>query len=326
MDMELNTLIIVGCSVIAAVGVFYATIYPYLSGQIQAERRQAALAQSKPRKLAERSSDPAARRKQVADSLRELENKQKSKRLSLQERIGQSGLGITRQQFFMGSAGGAVLVGGMLFMSNDNAFIALIGALVGGFGLPNWVLAYLRKRRIAQFTEEMPNAVDIIIRGIKAGLPLGDCLRIIASESSEPVRSEFRNIVEAQAMGLSVAEAVDRIAERVPTAEASFFSIVINIQQKSGGNLSDALSNLSRVLRDRKKMRAKVKAMSSEAKASASIIAALPFAVGGMVYITSPKYIELLWTTSTGKMVIAGCAIWMAIGVMAMKKMINFDI
>ena len=326
MDMELNTLIIVGCSVIAAVGVFYATIYPYLSGQIQAERRQAALAQSKPRKLAERGSDPAARRKQVADSLRELENKQKSKRLSLQDRIGQSGLGITRQQFFMASAGGAVLLGGMLFMSNDNAFIALIGALVGGFGLPNWVLAYLRKRRIAQFTEEMPNAVDIIIRGIKAGLPLGDCLRIIASESSEPVRSEFRNIVEAQAMGLSVAEAVDRIAERVPTAEASFFSIVINIQQKSGGNLSDALSNLSRVLRDRKKMRAKVKAMSSEAKASASIIGALPFAVGGMVYITSPKYIELLWTTSTGTMVIAGCAIWMAIGVMAMKKMINFDI
>ena len=171
----------------------------------------------------------------------------------------------------------------------------------------------------------MPNAVDVIIRGIKAGLPLGDCLRIIASESVEPVRSEFRNIVEAQTMGLSIAEAVERIAERVPTPEASFFAIVINIQQKSGGNLSDTLANLSRVLRDRKKMRAKVQAMSSEAKSSAGIIGALPFIVTGLIYVTSPRYIELLWTTTTGKMVLAGCAVWMAIGIMSMKKMINFD-
>jgi len=326
MDIDLDTLIIVGCVVVAAVGVFYATVYPYLTGQVQAERRQAALSQAKSRKLNERSSDPMARRKQIAESLRELENRQKTKRLSLQERIGQSGLGVTRNQFFMASAAGAVLVGFLLFVSNDNALVALVGALVGGLGLPNWILTYLRKRRIKQFTEEMPNAVDIIIRGIKAGLPLGDCLRIIASEAAEPVRSEFRNIVEAQAMGLTVSEAVDRIAERVPTAEASFFAIVINIQQKSGGNLSDALANLSRVLRDRKKMRAKVQAMSSEAKASASIIAALPFAVGGMVYFTSPKYIELLWTTSTGKMVMAAAVVWMSIGVMSMKKMINFDI
>ena len=112
----------------------------------------------------------------------------------------------------------------------------------------------------------------------------------------------------------------------MPTPEASFFAIVINIQQKAGGNLSDALANLSRVLRERKKMRAKVQAMSSEAKASASIIGALPFAVGGLVYVTSPRYIELLWTTTTGRMVLVGCAIWMAIGIMSMKKMINFDI
>ena len=127
-------------------------------------------------------------------------------------------------------------------------------------------------------------------------------------------------------MGFSTGEAVERIVERVPIPEASFFSIVITIQQKAGGNLAEALGNLSSVLRDRKKMKAKIKAVSSEAKASAYIIGSLPFLVGGMVYFTSPKYMELLWTTESGQLVMAGYAIWMCIGIFVMKKMINFDI
>ena len=326
MDIELGTIAVVVCVMLAVGAAFYATVYPYLSGAAKAEKRQAALAQPKARKAADRGMDPAARRKQVADSLRELEGKGKKKRASLEERIGQAGLNLTRSHFIMASAGAAIVVGLLMLVTNDNPFIAPVGAIVAGLGLPNWMLSYLRNKRIKKFTEEMPNAVDIIIRGVKAGLPLGDCLRIIATEASEPVLSVFRDVVDAQSMGLSIAEAVDRIPARVPTPEASFFSIVINIQQKAGGNLSDALANLSRVLRERKKMRAKVQAMSSEAKASASIIGALPFAVGGLVYVTSPRYIELLWTTTTGRMVLVGCAIWMAIGIMSMKKMINFDI
>lgn len=326
MEAALVTFAVVALVMLAAGAAFYATVYPYLSGDVKAEKRQAALAQTKPRKSVDRAADAATRRKQIADSLRELEGKNKTKRASLDERIGQAGVSLTRPQFMMGSAAAAVIVGLLLFLTNDNPFIAPVGAIVAGLGLPNWILSYLRKKRIKKFTEEMPNAVDIIIRGVKAGLPLGDCLRIIATEASEPLRSVFRDVVDAQSMGLTVAEAVDRIPERAPTAEASFFAIVINIQQKSGGNLSDALSNLSRVLRDRKKMRAKVQAMSSEAKASAGIIGALPFAVGGLVYITSPRYIELLWTTTTGRMVLVGCALWMAVGIMSMKKMINFDI
>jgi tight adherence protein B len=197
--------------------------------------------------------------------------------------------------------------------------------MIGAFGLPNWILGYLAKRRVAKFLIEFPNAVDVIIRGIKAGLPLGDCLRIIANEASEPVKTEFRLIVETQSLGLSLGESIERIVERVPTPEANFFSIVINIQQKAGGNLSEALANLSRVLRERKKMQIKIKAMSAEAKASAGIIAALPFIVATLVYLSSPKYIELLWITSTGRMVMAVCAFWMFIGVMSMKKMIAFD-
>ena len=154
---------------------------------------------------------------------------------------------------------------------------------------------------------------------------MGDCLRIIASEASEPVKTEFRLIVETQSLGLSISESIERIVDRVPIPEANFFSIVISIQQKAGGNLSEALGNLSRVLRERKKMQIKVKAMSAEAKASAGIIGSLPFIVGTLVYVSSPKYIELLWITSTGRMVLAVCGFWMFIGIMSMKKMIAFD-
>ena len=160
-------------------------------------------------------------------------------------------------------------------------------ACVGGFGFPAWVLNFLRKHRLKKFVDEFPNAVDIIIRGVKAGMPLGDCLRVIAAEAAEPVRGEFRQIVEAQTMGLSASEAVDRIVERVPLPEASFFAIVINIQQKAGGNLAEALGNLSGVLRDRKKMKTKIKSVSSEAKTSAYIIGSLPFFVSGMVWFTA---------------------------------------
>ena len=177
-----------------------------------------------------------------------------------------------------------------------------------------------------RFLREFPGAVDIIVRGIKAGIPLGDCIRAIAAEAAEPIRSEFRAIVEAQSLGISVAEAVERMIERVPLPEANFFSIVISIQQKAGGNLSEALMNLSNVLRDRKKMRSKVKAMSSEAKASAGIIGALPPLVTTAVWFTSPGYISLLFTTGTGHMVLGGCACWMGLGVFIMKKMISFDI
>jgi tight adherence protein B len=170
------------------------------------------------------------------------------------------------------------------------------------------------------------DAIDVIVRGVKAGLPLGDCMNIIASEAAEPVRSEFRNIVDAQAVGLSLGEAVDRIVESVPVAEAKFFAIVINIQQKAGGNLSETLGNLSRVLRDRKRMRVKINAMSMEAKSSASIIGALPFVVAFMVYLTSPAYIELSWKTHAGQMALLGCGFWMPVVIMMMRKMINFDI
>jgi tight adherence protein B len=203
---------------------------------------------------------------------------------------------------------------------------ALGGAFVGGLGLPRWILGYLKNRRINRFLEELPNAMDVIIRGLRSGLPLNDCVRVIATEAQEPVRTEFRHIVEAQTLGISLGDAIGKMYERVPVTEANFLAIVIAIQQKSGGNLSEALTNLSKVLRDRKKMKGKIKAMSSEAKASAAIIACLPFTVALLTYLSSPQYIELLWKTSAGTVALVGAGVWMTMGVLVMKKMISFDI
>jgi tight adherence protein B len=166
----------------------------------------------------------------------------------------------------------------------------------------------------------------VIVRGVKAGLPLADCLRIISLEAQEPVRSEFKLVLEDQTLGLPVDQAVQRLFERVPLAEANFFAIVISLQSQTGGSLSEALANLSKVLRERKKMKAKIKAVSSEAKASAGIIGSLPLLVAGLLYLTSPAYISLLFTTSVGHMVIAASAVWMLMGTLVMRKMINFDI
>ena len=191
--------------------------------------------------------------------------------------------------------------------------------------MPRWLLSYLKKRRENKFLDSFPDAVDIVVRGVKAGLPLLDCLKMITMEAPEPTKSEFRAIVETEAIGLPLGEACTKLYEHMPLPEANFFGIVISIQQRSGGNLAEALGNLSRVLRDRKKMKAKIQAMSQEAKASAAIIGALPLAVMTLVYITSPNYISLLWTEPFGRLMLAASALWMFTGVMVMKKMINFD-
>jgi len=191
--------------------------------------------------------------------------------------------------------------------------------------MPFWSLSFLKKRREAKFLQAFPDAVDVIVRGIKAGLPLLDSLKLIAAEAQEPVRSEFRGIIETQMIGIPIGEACLKLYEHMPVPEANFFGIVISIQQRAGGNLSEALGNLSRVLRDRKKMKAKIQAMSMKAKASASIIGALPLAVMMLVYITSPQYISLLWTEPFGRMMLAASAVWMSCGIFVMRRMINFD-
>ena len=205
----------------------------------------------------------------------------------------------------------------------------LLGALglafAAGFGLPRWTLGYLKKRREKAFLKALPDAVDVIVRGIKAGLPLFESIKVVAADAPEPLRGEFLAIIETQAIGMPLGDACVRLYERMPVPEANFFGIVIAIQQKSGGNLSEALGNLSKVLRDRKRMAEKIQAMSMEAKASAGIIGSLPPIVMLLVYLSTPDYISLLWTHPTGQLMLVGCVIWMSMGIFVMKRMINFD-
>jgi tight adherence protein B len=201
------------------------------------------------------------------------------------------------------------------------AFTAL---LIGTFGVPRWVLNKLVKRRQKKFQSELANAIDVVVRGVKSGLPLNECLQIIARESPEPIAGEFRYVVEQMRVGIPLGEALDRLIVRMPLAEVKFLAIVISIQQQAGGNLSEALGNLSGVLRDRFRMEMKVKALSAEAKSSAGVLGSLPPGVMFMTYMSSPDYIMPLFNTTVGNLLMLVGAFWMFCGIMVMKKMINF--
>ncbi len=306
-------------------GVIWVFVYPILSGERKAEKRIASVAKAEAVTRATRGHQKS-RRDSVEATLKEFEDRnKKNKRVPLTVRIAQAGLTWSKRQFFIISAG----IGVAFFMAGlltNAGLLAAVGlGFAGAFGLPYWLLSYLKKRRETKFLNAFPDAVDIIVRGVKAGLPLLDCMKMITVEAPEPLKSEFRAIVETQAIGIPLGEACGKLYEQMPVPEANFFGIVIAIQQKAGGNLSEALGNLSRVLRDRKKMKGKIQAMSQEAKASASIIGALPIAVMTLVWITSPQYISLLFSEPMGNLMLAASAVWMSLGVLVMKKMINFD-
>jgi tight adherence protein B len=306
-------------------GIAYVFLYPILSGEKKAEQRMASVAKAEVVTRVARGPQKS-RRDVIENTLKDFDERhKKTSRVPLTVKIARAGLTWSKQQYMLISAGIGI---GMFFLGLFMAgglLPALGFGFAGAFGVPYWLLSFLKKRRENKFLSAFPDAVDIITRGIKAGLPLLDCMKMITIEAPEPLRSEFRTIVETQAIGIPLGEACGKLYENMPVPEANFFGIVISIQQKAGGNLSEALGNLSRVLRDRKKMKAKIQAMSQEAKASASIIGALPIAVMTMVYITSPVYISLLFTEPLGHVMLACSAGWMFMGVMVMKKMINFD-
>ena len=310
---------------VAIGGVVYVFLYPSLSGERKAEQRMQSVTKTEP--LARVSRGPQkSRRDLVESSLKDFDERhKKSKRVPISVRIMRAGLSWSKRKFIIISAFIGLVMAFLGILSGTGLLGSAGLGFAGAFGVPRWLLSFLRKRREARFIDGLADAVDIIVRGVKAGLPLGDCIRMISVESSEPLKTEFRLIMETQAIGMPLGEACGKLYERTPLPEANFFGIVVAIQQKAGGNLSEALGNLSKVLRDRKKMRAKIQAMSQEAKASAAIIGALPIAVMILVYLTSPQYISLLFTHPTGHIMLAGSAVWMTMGVLVMKKMINFD-
>jgi len=332
LDAQLVFVAAVFIAVLCIGGLGYAAFVPRLENRQQHTKRVqvAARAGDKKARADAQAPDPSAqRRKQVQDTLKEIDQAKaqaaRNKRIPIRLRLDQAGLDMSVRNFHLLSATFGLVVAGLLMLSGQTTLVGLLAGFAAGFGAPRWLLMFMKKRRLKKFTEEFANAVDVIVRGLKAGLPLHDCMLIIASEAQEPVRGEFRELVEGQRLGITFQEGLEKMSERIPTTELRFFQIVISIQQKTGGNLSEALGNLSKVLRERKVLQGKIAAMSQEAKSSAAIIGALPPLVMLAVYVSTPDYIGLLFEERIGQAMLIGSAIWMLIGVLVMKKMINFD-
>jgi tight adherence protein B len=318
---------------IAVGGLALAVVYPILVRNKSTERIaqiSEGRKEVKQNSFRERFSDEKkdTRRKQIQESLNQLgeEEKKRKKKLTIRTQISQAGLSISVRFFWTASA----VLGGVLtfapFVAGLPWFVSLGAGFVGFFGLPRWVLGYLRKRRQNIFLNDFADAIDVMVRALKAGLPVSESMKIIASESGDPVGPEFAEVVEGQRVGITIDQGIERMVERIPLSEVNFLAIVMTIQSKTGGNLSEALSNLSRVLRDRKKMKQKITSVSQEAKSSAAIIGSLPFVIMGMLTIMNPNYLTPMFTTNTGNMLLVGSATWMCIGVLVMRKMINFEI
>jgi tight adherence protein B len=297
------------------------------AGRERQQKRVAAVVRPAAQLRGAAGDGTALKRKNVQQLLQQIESKtaEQKQTLTMRRRLDQAGLAnFSVSMFWMLSAGLGLTVGVVLFVLHQGLLIIAFAAFAMGFGLPRWVLGFIKKRREKKFTGEFANAIDVIVRSVRSGLPTNEALRIVARESPDPVGSEFSKLVEGMKVGVTLEQGCKRMYESMPTPEVSFFGIVMTIQQKSGGNLSEALSNLAGVLRDRKRLAAKIKAMSSEAKASAGIIGSLPPVVMGIVYLTTPAYISLLFTERTGNLMLAGCATWMSVGIFVMSKMINF--
>ncbi|MCA1490047.1 type II secretion system F family protein [Sinorhizobium alkalisoli] len=333
--IDITVLAVAVLVAIAAAALAYGVLYSRIESEKKAEGRLRRVSASETDRASvkaarDRVNEMSKRRKSVQDSLKELEKKQQEKSAktapSMKGRLMQADLRISLTQFYVFSALFGFVALFFVLLAGAGPWIALGVGLIAAAGLPRWTVGFLVKRRCMKFLNEFPNALDVMVRSIKSGLPLNDALRLIASDGQEPVKTEFRRVVESQQVGLNVPEACARMIQSVPLPEVNFFAIVIAIQAQAGGNLSEALSNLSKVLRERKKMKAKVSALSMEAKASAAIIGALPFIVSLLVYLTSPDYMMVLFTDPRGHIIMGASAVWMSIGILVMRNMINFDI
>ena len=324
--MTLIMVAVLGFVVVASLGFVFAGGDG--SAQRTAKRTQAIVDRGradKPRaNIRNTKEEPGNRRKQILKSLKEQDKQQRKASMTLSARLQQAGMGASTRMFWIISAVLGLIALPAPALLGFNPLFGLGTAFASGFGLPRWVIGVLAKKRTGKFSAAFADAIDIIVRGIKSGLPVHDCLKIIARESPEPLASEFNRLVESIGMGVTVEQALEKMYERMPTPELRFFTIVLAIQQKAGGILAEALNGLSVVLRARKMMREKVKALSAEAIASSMIIGSLPPGVALLITITTPSYMALLITDKRGHMLLLIAAFLMGFGIWVMRKMINF--
>ncbi|TAN72753.1 MAG: type II secretion system F family protein [Magnetospirillum sp.] len=273
-----------------------------------------------------RRSGRLPKRKSVQARLKQVEGTRTRQRgYRLREQLMQAGVHVEVWHYLASSAALTLVMFGVAKLMALTTLWAILAAIMVGIGLPKMVIGVMAKRRLGLFTGQFSDAIDVVVRGIRSGLPLGECINIIGREMNDPIGKEFRLITEGQKLGLNLQEVLARAVERMPTAELRYFSIVIAIQQQTGGNLADTLAKLSEVLRARKRMRDKVQAYASEARASAYIIGSLPFLVIGALAGLAPKYIGVLFTTDVGHILLFAGGLTEIVGLLVMRRMINFD-
>ncbi|HYD64561.1 type II secretion system F family protein [Azospirillum sp.] len=271
--------------------------------------------------------EAGARRKLIQGKLKELEGQRaRRRRGTLRQLLLQSGLPLSVRGYVLVSLGVGLGVAVSLVLLRLSPPVVALGAMGAALGLPKAALGLKARKRQQAFTAHFAEALDVLVRGTRSGLPVGECLRIIGRELPDPVGYEFRMLVEAQRVGMTMEQALERALERMPTTDLKFFAIVLVIQQQTGGNLAATLEGLANVLRARRRLKDKIQAMSSEAKASAAIIGSLPFLVAGVLWLVNPGYIGLLFSTTSGTYMLAGGGLWMTLGVLVMRQMINFRI
>ncbi len=328
-DQSIMIYIIAGLAFVSVVGIGFA-----FSGNGSSAAQQKRLKQvaAGPVTTGKRQGvdTAAARRKQMADSMKSLREREAKRRKdintrSLQDRLNQANLQVTPSTFWILSAVVGLAAAATAFLAGLPYLVVAGIGFATGVGLPRWAVGFAIGLRQKKFSSQFADGIDIIVRGVKSGLPLIECLRIIARESPAPLNGEFARVIDNIQMGTTVEKALEKLYKRMPLPEVNFFAIVITIQQQAGGNLSEALGNLSAVLRSRKMLKEKIKALSAEAKASAMIIGSLPIIVMVLVYMTTPEYIMELFTSPKGHFILLIAGGLMSVGIFVMNKMMNFD-
>ena len=244
----------------------------------------------------------------------------------MRQRLEQTGKDITLSRYVMGSAGLMLFVAALLMLKGAPFLLAFFVGLFAGVAIPHFAVGFLIKRRVNQFNSNFPDAIELMVRGLRSGLPITETLGIVAGEISGPVGIEFRTVADKMKIGRTMEAALQETADRLGTAEFQFFVITLAIQRETGGNLAETLSNLADVLRKRAQMKLKIRAMSSESKASAYIVGSLPFVVFSLVWMVNPGYMGDFFIDQ--RLIVAGLGglCWMSIGIFIMAKMVNFEI
>ena len=322
------TPVVIALLAMIVVGAVGFALVPSAAGSSRAKRRlktfQGDVRVNRLEENASRSRDQ--RRKELQQTLKsQTAAFNQKKRVTLKQLLFQAGMTIKPAAFIRNSIILGVVTFVILIAVQVPLYFAPVFAVAAGYLLPRLYVSRKRRKYQDMFLDELPNAVEAIVRGVKTGLPLNDSMRVVAKDAKEPVKSEFARVLDQQAVGMGMTDAVAVLLDRVPLPEVNFFVVVITVQQQAGGNLSEALGNLAKVLRNRKRMKQKIKAMSSEAKASAGIIGSLPFVVGILVSLTSPTYLAPLFMTPLGNIWLGVGVLMLSAGVFVMSKMVKFD-